>query len=166
MVEDQNRRLLGGRIMNNLTQISQGQNLPETKFQKLFALISNSNLPITGSAVAANLCQISDICEAIKDGDLKANTLDAVLALTEQHLYSIDCFMDSAICIYSFVDFQNCKKLANDLLLAIQSFKFCTLTSDEKNDFLFGLFLSSLKLEERIYALDAVVRQNEERING
>lgn len=152
--------------MNELTQNSQGANLPKTKSQTLFSLISNSGLHITSSVVVANLSQLTDIHEAIKDGDLNEDSVHAVLALTESHLYSIDSLMDSAIGIYNFVDFQYCKKIAKDLLLAIQTYKFCTLSFELKGSFLYGFFLSALKLDEHISALDNVVSQDEGRING
>lgn len=152
--------------MNDSAQNSQGLNIPTTKSQQLFSIISCSRLLVTAAAVTANLSQLTDVHEAIRAGKLNEDTVNAVLALTEQHLWAIDGCMDSAISIYCSIDFQHCKKLVNDIILVIQSFQFCTLNLDGKGDFLHGLFLSSLKLSDSIDLLERVVADNKERING
>lgn len=152
--------------MNELTQNSQGLSAPKTKSHKIFELISKSNVLITSSVVVANLGHALDVFTTNELETGKADTLDALLTITINHLHSIDSSLDAAISIYNLTYFQLCKKQVNNLLLLIQSFCICTLTYDHKSDFIYGFYLTALRLEEFITSLEDVVIQSEGHING
>ena len=116
--------------MNDSNVNSQGSSEPKTKYDALCALINSSELSMLGVVITSNLCHVTDLFDAVKDKEADINAIEALFDLTNAHLYSMDWFIEAAIEQHNFADFQLCKKMINDLRLALLSTKVCTLNDN------------------------------------
>jgi hypothetical protein len=151
--------------MNDTNPNSQGSSEPKTKYDVLCGLINSSELSMLVAAITSNLCHVTDVFDAVRDKEADINTIKALFDLTNAHLYSMDWFIEAAIEQHNFVDFQICKKMINDLRLALLSTKVCTLNDNLKGYLFYGFYLNAKNLSDRINCLPDLVFINKGLLN-